>query len=144
MWWLWLLIAVVVVAGIITGVIVWRRKQQEQREKDEADLAAAAAQEQEVGYAGQPGADAPTVLLPPVGSPASGPPPGQDPYGLLSGRDHPDNPQLYSGGYPPGPGWGPPGDAPTQAIGDPDRPTGPIPPVPPVGGPGGSAATEST
>lgn len=158
LWWLWLLIAIVVIAGIVTGVIVWRRKQQEQREKDEADLAAAAAQEQTAGYPGQPGADAQTVLLPPVGPPPSGPPPGQDPYGLLSGRDHPDNPQLYSGqdagptevlgppggrpyqggpgGYPPGPGWGPPsgGAPPTLAIGDQDPPTGPLPPVPPAGG----------
>ena len=166
-WWLWLLIAIVVIAGIVTGVIVWRRKQQEQREKDEADLAAAAAQEQTAGYPGRPGADAQTVLLPPVGPPPGGPPPGQDPYGLLSGRDHPDNPQLYSGqdagptevlgppgggpyqggpgGYPQGPGWGPPsGGAPTQAIGDQDRPTGPLPPVPPAGGPGGTGSPDST
>ena len=53
--------------------------------------------EQAAGPPVDPYADAPTVFLPPVPPGPGGPPPGADPYGLLSGRDHPDSPTLYSG-----------------------------------------------
>jgi hypothetical protein len=146
LWWLWLILAIVVIAGIVTGIVVYRRNQQQQREQDEQQIADAAAAAQ-AGGPGQPapdgppgtyGSDAPTVFLPPVPPGPGGPPPGADPYGLLSGRDHPDNPSLYSGdpagptevlgpqGYQQGPGpygqplgyggpaqgYGPPPDAP--------------------------------
>jgi hypothetical protein len=104
LWWLWLIIAIVVIAGIVTGIIVYRRNQQQQREQDEQNIAdAAAAAGDGTGQTGPYtppapyGADAPTVVLPPVQPAPGGPPPGADPYGLLSGRDHPDNPSLYSG-----------------------------------------------
>ena len=110
----------VVIAGIITGIVVYRRNQQAQREQEEKDVADAAAREQQAraaGYGGPPppyGSDAPTVFLPPV-PPVGGPPPGADPYGLLSGRDHPDNPTLYSGDQA----------GPTEVIGGPATAGGP-------------------
>ncbi len=104
LWWLWLIIGIIVLAGIITAIVVYRRnKEQEQRERDEQAITDAAAREQAAGPY-----DAPTVVLPPARP--EGPPPGEDPYGLLSGRDHPDSPTLYSGRDPAGP---------TQVIGPP-------------------------
>lgn len=103
LWWLWLMIGIVLVAGIITAIVVYRRKQQEQRERDEQDVTDAAAREQATNQLPPPGygADAPTVFLPPVQP--NGPPPGADPYGLLSGRDQPDGPPYYGGQDPAGP-----------------------------------------
>jgi hypothetical protein len=121
LWWLWLIIGIVVLAGIITAIVVYRRnKEQEQRERDEQAITDAAAREQAAGPY-----DAPTVVLPPVRP--GGPPPGEDPYGLLSGRDHPDSPTLYSGQDPAGP---------TQVIGPPAGSQGPGPSGPPPAGPG--------
>jgi len=101
LWWLWLILGIVLVAGIITAIVVYRRKQQEQREQDEQEVTDAAAREQAANQLPPPGygADAPTVFLPPV--PPTGPPPGADPYGLLSGRDQSDVPPDY--GDPAGP-----------------------------------------
>ena len=124
LWWLWLIIGIVVLAAIITGIVVYRRnKEQQQREQDEQAITDAAAREQ----AASSPADAPTVFLPPVRP--GGPPPGEDPYGLLSGRDHPDSPTLYSGQDPGGP---------TQVIGPPDYDQGRGPYGQPLGqtGPG--------
>jgi hypothetical protein len=145
LWWLWLIIAIVVIAGIVTGIVVYRRRQQEQRELDEKGIADAALKEQQAAATAIPGADAPTVFLPPVRP--SGPPPGADPYGLLSGRDHPDNPPLYSGqqdfgtgpfaqplGYGgPAQGFPPPAEPgpPTQAM--PPTPSDPPSPADPPG-----------
>lgn len=123
LWWLWLILAIVLIAGIVTGIVVYRRKQQEQRERDEMEIADSAAREQQAGAGGGSNFDARTVFLPPVQS--DGPPPGADPYGLLSGRDHPDNPSLYSGRDPAGP---------TQAYGPPSGYG-----APPPGGPTGSS-----
>lgn len=123
LWLLWLILAIVLIAGIITGVLVYRRNQQEQRERDEMEIADSVAREQQVGAGDGSNFDAQTVFLPPVQP--DGPPPGADPYGLLSGRDHPDNPSLYSGHDPSGP---------TQAYGSPPGHGGP-----PPGGPAGSS-----
>src|SRR4029077_6157477 len=110
--------------------------------QEERDIAAAAAQQRAAAAPYDPNADAPTVFLPAV-SPAGGPPPGADPYGLLSGRDNPDNPSFYAGdpagptealgpgpyGQPlgyggPAQGYGrPPGDIGLPPAG-PDDPTG--------------------
>jgi hypothetical protein len=161
LWWLWLIIGIVLVAGIITAIVVYRRKQQEQRERDEQEVTDAAAREQ---TANQPppagyGADAPTVFLPPVQP--TGPPPGADPYGLLSGRDHPDGPPYYSGqdpagptevlgpqGYQPGPGpYGQPLGYGGPERGFPATPEQPGPPAPgalgSAGGPGSAAGPGS-
>ena len=122
LWWLWLIIGIVVLAAIITAIVVYRRKkEQEQRERDEQAITDAAAREQATSQY-----DAPTVFLPPVRP--GGPPPGEDPYGLLSGRDHPDNPTLYSGQDPAGP---------TEVIGPPDYDQGRGPYGQPLGRPGG-------
>jgi len=131
LWWLWLILAIVVIAGIITGIVAYRRKQEEQRLQEENDVAAAAAAEQ-AGAGGTGGGfggstpstfDAPTIFLPPVQPEPGGPPPGADPYGLLSGRDHPDNPSLYSSDSA----------GPTEVLGSPDYQQGPGPYGQPLG-----------
>ncbi len=132
LWWLWLIIGIVVLAGIITAIVVYRRnKEQQQREADEQAITDAAAREQ----AATGPYDAPTVVLPPVRP--GGPPPGEDPYGLLSGRDHPDNPTLYSGD-PAGPTQVLGGAGGQQPAGpdQPDLPTAGLRPPPdsPAGG----------
>ncbi len=129
LWWLWVIIGIVVLAAIITAIVVYRRnKEQEQRERDEQAITDAAGREQAAA-----GSEAPTVFLPPGRQ--EGPPPGQDPYGLLSGRDHPDHPTLLSGQDIAGP---------TEVLGPPDYDQGRGPYGQPLGeGGSGSAGSGS-
>ena len=132
--------------GLLGWLVVRSRRNQLERENSDRERllaeAAAANVVREAGY-GEP--DAPTVLLGGQPGPADGLPAGD--YGLLSGRDHPDNPALLSGQgqpepderpttYLPGheaandPGWLP-------GFGDPAADTGPVPTSgPDDGGPG--------
>ncbi len=137
-WWIWLILALVVLAGLITWFIVYRRNKEAARAEQEKQLAAAAARQQSAGGY-DPMANAPTMVLPPTNPRPGGPPPGADPYGLLSGRNHPYgvDPNAPTRVDPPGPTQQiPPG--PTQVIG------GPTQVIPPASGRPGHAPPGSS
>jgi hypothetical protein len=120
--WLWIVLAVLVVVGGAAGVIVMVRSR---RDRDD-DLPRAT---ENVPPA--PGWSAGGAAVPATGTVTGAPTSEIDPggFGLLSGRDHPDGPVLYSGGQWPG--------QPTSVIGAGPGDSGP-------GGAGGPSTEQWT
>jgi hypothetical protein len=152
--WPWYVLAVVVLLWIALAVyLVQRRRKRlaaENREKERILAEAAAAEQQRAADAlAVANSDAPTSY---IGPPPSGAPDGYLGYhpgehGLLSGRDHPDNPEMMSGRRDqPSPGaegltasGSPAGStAPQPAVDPADPAPGSTPAGPDVDGPGTS------
>ncbi len=113
--WLWIVLAVLVVVGGTAGVVAMVRNRRDT--DDEVAVTEIGTPPPTPGWlAGSAGPSTPTGG--PVGpTPAPTPPQGTaGGFGLLSGRDHPDGPDLYSGGQWP--------DRPTTVMGDGGTPAG--------------------